>query len=157
MFCGLYSWRRHQMETFSALLALCEGNPLVTGEFLSQRPVTRSFDVYFELRLNKILSKQSWAGDLRRHRSHYDVIVMLQEKVGLRRSRMCERPCRVMLKSPSIRHWMIMHVSNLYWIQYHPGLTRVILSKILAIDVQKTQGAAQGEIWDKIRYLSYLI
>ena len=29
------------------------------GEFPSQRPVTRSFDVAFELRLNKRLSKQS--------------------------------------------------------------------------------------------------
>ena len=47
------------METFSALLALCEGNSPVTGEFLSQRPVTRSFDVFFVLRLNKRLSKPS--------------------------------------------------------------------------------------------------
>ena len=30
------------------------------GEFLAQRPVTRSFDVFFDLRLNKRLSKQSW-------------------------------------------------------------------------------------------------
>ena len=36
-------WWRHQMETFSALLALCAGNSPVTGEFPSQRPVTRSF------------------------------------------------------------------------------------------------------------------
>ena len=35
------------------------GNPPVTGGFPSQRPVTRSFDVYFDLRLNKRLSKQS--------------------------------------------------------------------------------------------------
>ena len=35
------------METFSTLLALCAGNSLVTGEFPSQRPVTRSFDVFF--------------------------------------------------------------------------------------------------------------
>ena len=44
----------------SALLTLCEGNSSVTGEFPSQRPVTRSFDVFFDLRLNKRLSKQSW-------------------------------------------------------------------------------------------------
>ena len=48
------------METFSALLALCAGNSPVTGEFPAQRPVTRSFDVFFDLRLNKRLSKQSW-------------------------------------------------------------------------------------------------
>ena len=53
-------WWRHQMETFSALLALCAGNSPVPGEFPTQRPVTRSFDVYFDLRPNKRLSKQSW-------------------------------------------------------------------------------------------------
>ena len=50
----------HQMETFSALLAMCAWNSPVTGEFPSQRPVTRSFDVFFDLRLNKRLSHQSW-------------------------------------------------------------------------------------------------
>ena len=35
------------METFSTLLALCEGNPAVTSGFPSQMPVTRSFDVFF--------------------------------------------------------------------------------------------------------------
>ena len=48
------------METFSALLAICAGNSPVTGEFPAQRPVTRSFDVFFDLRLNKRLSKQWW-------------------------------------------------------------------------------------------------
>ena len=43
----------------SALLALCAGNSLVTAEFLSQSPETRSFDIFFHLRLNKRLSKQS--------------------------------------------------------------------------------------------------
>ena len=67
------SWWRHQMETFSALLAICAGNsPIpallaicagnspVPGELPTQRSVTRSFDVFFDLRLNKRLSKQSW-------------------------------------------------------------------------------------------------
>ena len=44
------------MEAFSALLAICAGNSPVTGEFPIQRPVTRSFDVFFDLHLNK----QSW-------------------------------------------------------------------------------------------------
>ena len=48
------------METFSALLAICAGNSPVTGEFPTQRPVTLSFDVYFDLRPNERLSKQSW-------------------------------------------------------------------------------------------------
>ena len=47
------------METFSALLAFCAGNSPVAGEVPAQRPVTRSFGVFFDLRLNKPLSKQS--------------------------------------------------------------------------------------------------
>ena len=54
------TWWRYQMETFSALLALCAGNSPVTGEFPSQRAVTQGFDAFFHLRLNKPLSKQSW-------------------------------------------------------------------------------------------------
>ena len=46
---GLMTWRRHQMETFSVLLAVCEGNPPVTGGSPSQRPVTRSLDVFLSL------------------------------------------------------------------------------------------------------------
>ena len=104
---------------FSALLALCEGNSPVTGEFSSQRPVTRSFEVFFDLCLNKRLrhrwlytptpslwllcnvyyscctnkitlsvTAKNWhisdhntknnreAGDLGRHRAHYDITVM---------------------------------------------------------------------------------
>ena len=48
----LLSFRGYQRF---ALLAFYEGNPPVTG----QRPVARSFDVFFDLRLNKKLSKQS--------------------------------------------------------------------------------------------------
>ena len=80
-----WTWWRHQMETFSALLALCAGNSPVPGEFPAQRPVTRSFDVFFDLRLNKRLSKQplGWwfetpAWSLWRHRNggHSVLIIM---------------------------------------------------------------------------------
>ena len=37
---------------------LCEGKPPVTGIFPSQRPVTRRFDVFFEVHLNKPMNKQ---------------------------------------------------------------------------------------------------
>ena len=47
------------METLSMLLTLCAGNSPVIGEFSSQRSVTRSFDVFFDLRPNKRLSEQS--------------------------------------------------------------------------------------------------
>ena len=57
---AVISWWRHQMETFFALLASCAGNTPVSGEFPTQRPVSRGFDIFFDLRLNKRLSKQSW-------------------------------------------------------------------------------------------------
>ena len=75
VFCRGYNWQipnswwRHQMEILFTLLALCAGNSPVTGKFPSQRPVTRGFDVFFDLRLNKRLSKQSrrwWFGTLSR-------------------------------------------------------------------------------------------
>ena len=48
-----------KIETFSALLALCAGNSPVSGEFPAQRLVTRSFNVFYDLRPNKRLSKKS--------------------------------------------------------------------------------------------------
>ena len=81
------TWWRHQMETFSALLAMCAGNSPVSGEFPAQRPVTRSFDVFFDLPLNKRLSKQSWGWwfktpscPLRRHCNDIDVLLMGEGK-----------------------------------------------------------------------------
>ena len=52
--------QRMMTSSFSALLAICARNSPVNGEFPSQRPVTRSFDVFYDLRLNKRLSKQVW-------------------------------------------------------------------------------------------------
>ena len=64
------------MESYSALLSIWAGNSPVTGEFPAQRSVTRSFDFFISACLN------GWAhigeaGNLRRHRAHYDVTVML--------------------------------------------------------------------------------
>ena len=42
------------------VLALCAGNSSVICEIFVQRPVMRSFDYFFDVRLNKRLSKQSW-------------------------------------------------------------------------------------------------
>ena len=60
------------METFSTLL--------ITGEFPTQRPVTRSFDVFFDVHLNKQLSKYGEVGDLRCHFAHFDVTVIENEQ-----------------------------------------------------------------------------
>ena len=72
------------METFSALLAICAGNSSVPGEFPTQRPVTRSFDVFVDLRLwiNGWVNNRE-AGDLSRYRAHYDVTVIITENITI--------------------------------------------------------------------------
>ena len=76
---SLESWLRYQMETLSALLALCAGNSSVTGEYPAWWPVMLSFNVFFGLHLSKRLSKQYrdwWSGTpLRSLRRHYNLTV----------------------------------------------------------------------------------
>ena len=74
---SVITWWRHQTETFSALLVFCAGNSLLTGEFPEHRSVARSFDVLFDLAWTNSWANSGHAGDLRRHRDHYDVIVMI--------------------------------------------------------------------------------
>ena len=89
------------METFSALLDLCAANSLVTGEFPSQRPVTHNFGVFFDLRLNKRLSNNGEAGDLRDHHTYYEVTVMILKKNMFYKMTSCLLHARVMLQNPS--------------------------------------------------------
>ena len=75
---SVMAWWRHQMETFSALLALLCGK--FTGHRWiprTQRPVMRSFDDLFDLSLNRRLSKQP-----RHHLAHYVVMVMAWCRTG---------------------------------------------------------------------------
>ena len=67
------------METFSSLLAIRAGNSPVPGEFPARRPVTRSFDVFFDLRLINCWVNNRKAGELRLYRAHYDVTVIIKQ------------------------------------------------------------------------------
>ena len=64
------------MEIFSALLAICAGDSPVSGEFPEQRPVTRSFDVFFIYAWINDWVNNGEAGELSRYPAHYDVTVM---------------------------------------------------------------------------------
>ena len=48
-----------KIEIVSALLALCDGNPSVSGGFPSQRPSKADLNVFFDVSLCKPLNKQS--------------------------------------------------------------------------------------------------
>ena len=92
------TWWRHQMGTFSALLALCVGNSTVTGEFPTQRPVTRSFDVSFDLRLNKHFSHEIWSICASIERWHHN-----DNKIGVQFLKVCPG-CRIAI-----------NVTEVYW------------------------------------------
>ena len=66
-FCPKYAMMTSSNGNVYALLAICAGNSPVSGEFPAQRPVTQSFDVFFDLRLNKRLSKSMLSRPLWRH------------------------------------------------------------------------------------------
>ena len=70
---GITKWKH-----FPRYWPFFAGNSLVTGEFPSQRKVTQSFDILFDLRLKKKDWVNNWdTGDLRHHHAQYDIIVMM--------------------------------------------------------------------------------
>ena len=87
---------------FSALLAICAGNSPVPGEFPAQSPVTRSFDVSLICRINGWVNNRE-AGDLRRIRTHYDVIVMLT---------LARKPMLHQQKDQQLPYWSIFIISS---------------------------------------------
>ena len=77
------AWWRHQMETFSALLALCAGNsPVpVNPPHKGQWRGALMFPLIYAW-INDWVNNRE-AGDLRRQRGHYDVIVMVKSSYFL--------------------------------------------------------------------------
>ena len=74
-FHTITSWWRHQMETFSALLALGGGNSPITGEFTKASDAECWCFLWSAPWINGWVNTRN-AGDLRRKRAHYDIIVM---------------------------------------------------------------------------------
>ena len=134
------SWWRHEIETFSASLALCERKPPVTGGFHSQRPVMRSFDVSIDVLLNKRLSKQ-----LRRWGFQTPSQSLWRQ---------CNKKMFFVLKrgpgSVFPRHW---HIKEIKWkiTSSIQNLRAFILNKLLTIKL-KTHG--QFMEWITSNYLT---
>ena len=125
---------RHQMETFSAFLALCVGNSSVPGEFPAQRPVMRSFDVFFDMRPNKRLSKQSWGWWF--------------ETLSCSLWRHCNAASYVHLQGKPPVSW-ILHTEGWVYILlcYRPGV-RVTNTKVL----KKTFSTMFGSDWLMLKH-----
>ena len=106
------TWWRHQMETFSSLLALCAGNSPVIVEVPAQRPVTLSSMLSLIcVWINDWVNNHE-ACDLRRHRAHYDVIVM---------------------KSPATWHTQYCNHNNSYACNWFNFLSRQTTKTMLCI------------------------
>ena len=58
VFYHQFAWWCHGMEMLSVLLALCEGNPSVTGGNPHKGPVMQILDIFFVVSPNKLLNKQ---------------------------------------------------------------------------------------------------
>ena len=89
-----YGWvfiprRRHQMVTFSALLALCAGNSPVNSPHKGQWRGALMFSVMCAWIKGRVNNRE--AGDLRRHCAHYDVMVMHFHTVKSQKKWMCNR------------------------------------------------------------------
>ena len=139
------------METFTVLPALCAGNSPVTGEFPAQRPVTRSFDALFDLRLNKRLSKQSWgwwfdtpSGSLWRH---CNVCILfcatrqISKKQYAIKINLCDRTV-----TEFNRHWQEMSCIiewgntwpvHIAWDIVYTGVLRTVVILLLRVSVKR--------------------
>ena len=103
VWCCHSPWWRHQMKTFSALLAICAGNSPVTGEFPAHKGQWRGALMFSLICawMNGWVNNRE-AGDLRCHPAHYDVIVMHRNAIhntwvyiqpGLSYTMECSNPC----------------------------------------------------------------
>ena len=107
-----YSWWRHQMETFSALLALCAGNsPVpVNSPHKGQWRGALMFSLIYAW-INDWVNNRE-AGDLRRHRGHYDVIVM-----GSDDSLVLNRQQAIIWNNDGLGHLTHIWVTWLQWVK----------------------------------------
>ena len=133
----LLAWWRHQMETFSALLALCAGNsPVpVNSPHKGQWRGALMFTLICT-RINDWVNNRE-AGDLRRHLDHYDVIVMVKGAPDL-----------IATFVTVVRHTLLCHIDPCYC-----GIALCYISSRIAKTIGSTSIRCRfdAEVWD--RYL----
>ena len=112
------TWWRHQMETFSALLALCAGNSPVpmNSPHKGQWRGALMFSLIFVCINGWVNNRET--GDLRRYRGHYDVIVMIgglhtDSSGTTSASRRLKSPTNRLFVHQSVKSVMAVHLSTL--------------------------------------------
>ena len=139
------SWWRHQMETFSALLAICAGNSPVPGEFPHKGQWRGAW--MFSLIcvwINDWVNNRE-AGDLRRHRTHYNVIVIYW----------CHPVCRY----DNLMHymwrqcWLVIMLDFRFMSSQYLSWRRIFHRfKFKWLHLESNAGEVHGGYFDKVRY-----
>ena len=132
-------------------MAICAGNSLVTGEIPAQRPVTWSFDFFFDLHLKWVsewlnsttflgtADSEAWiniwvnngeVGDLRHHHAHYDVIVMTNPS------------CQVICVFCAFGEWIVY---------------ACLLLSIFSQEINSIQGQVWNNIWPDLFIATFII
>ena len=137
------AWWRHQIKSSSALLTLCAGNSPVTGEFPSQKPLARSFDVFFDMRLNKKLSKQSWGWWFETpprslwHRCNKKIIVQLIDTEPEFNKAKHRNIVRICCASVRLLGHSLLHVKSILWGNAHTFNRVFVLKGVLLCWIMK--------------------
>ena len=127
---ALSPWWRHQMETFSALLAICAGNSRVNSPHKGQWRGALMFSSICAW-INGWINNRE-VGDLRRNRAHYDVTVMLKQTqcsqrwwITITKVRLVKlwRPTGFFLYHPP----NILEIYSFLWAQCWPACAKWIL------------------------------
>ena len=121
---SISKWR-HQMETFSVLLALCVGNSTVTGESPSQT-LRRSFDGSLICAWTNGWANNRDVGNLRHRRTHYDVTVMCWHQYQV-----LAFPVLLTSICTNVTTFKCRHIYMAKFIRYFIILSRNIMSLIM--------------------------
>ena len=111
------TWWRHQMETFSLLLAICAGNPPHKGQWRG----ALMFSLIYACMNSWVNNRE--AGDLRRHRAHNHVTVM-----GMIRFDNASETLSARLWTPVQEHWHFVPKACLCeYCLYHWNIACILL------------------------------
>ena len=105
------AWGRHQMETFSALLAICAGNSPVNSPPKGQWRGGLLFSLIYAWTNGWVNNR--YADDLRRYSAHSDVTVMglkyIKTKYSLWRLPLCVSVCEILILTTCYRYTVVKY------------------------------------------------
>ena len=147
------------METFSSLLAICAGNSPVNGEFPTHKGQWRG-DLMFSFICAWINGWVNNRGpvDLRRHRAHYDVTVMMETGPAV----LCNMKYACNLPNIPFAHHLFCRCTIFFkFCTEHGSHTAVLCAKIKTIWQLKyilwKKNISQGRCSPSYQYICFIL